>query len=96
MPPVRTELPDLARTDANGHASVTIARPALPGACTGPMTVIDRRTLARDGAHALYLDLDADGGPTSIGRIESVASRRGDRPWTARDDDVARDTRPRR
>src|SRR5690606_4558639 len=28
--PVRTELPDLARTDANGHATVNIARPNLP------------------------------------------------------------------
>ncbi len=28
--PVRTELPDLARTDAEGHAAVDIARPNLP------------------------------------------------------------------
>jgi hypothetical protein len=43
--------------------------------------VIDSAAIDRSGAHALYLD----GG--RVARIETVADRRGDRPWAARRSD---------
>ena len=44
------------------------------GRCPSARTVIDRFDLWRGGAHALWLDGDTV-------RVESVGTRRGDRPW---------------
>ena len=42
--------------------------------------IIDRFDVAREGAHAIYLDEDGD-----IDRVETVRDWRGDRPWTGHD-----------
>lgn len=47
-------------------------------ACRGQARVIDRFALAREGAHALWLD------PSGI-RVETVNGARGQRPWVPRD-----------
>ncbi len=44
--------------------------------CRGPRLVIDRFDLWRRGAHAIWLDGDG------AVRVESVAERRGQRPWS--------------
>ncbi|MDX1483140.1 MAG: ComEC/Rec2 family competence protein [Alphaproteobacteria bacterium] len=45
--------------------------------CRGGARLISRRALAREGSHAVWFE-----GEGAI-RIESVAGRRGERPWTA-------------
>lgn len=50
----------------------------LGRACRGQARVIDRFALAREGAHALWLD------PSGI-RVETVNGARGQRPWVPRD-----------
>ncbi len=44
--------------------------------CAGPGTVVDRFDLWRNGGHAIWLEPDG-------ARVESVAERRGKRPWVA-------------
>jgi competence protein ComEC len=75
---------DCAKSD------IVITEPRPPTGCTTPLIVIDRTSLLRQGTHALYLAQGEGGAKGSISRIETVASRRGDRPWTAKPD------RPRR
>jgi competence protein ComEC len=58
-------------------ATVVIASFTLLRDCAGPTHVIDRRVLAREGAHGLWLDADGV-------RVQSVRATRGDRPWVAR------------
>lgn len=65
-------------------SDVVITQPRPPRGCTAPQLVIDRPTLQREGTHALYLENDDSGGKTRIARIETVAGRRGSRPWTER------------
>lgn len=65
-------------------ADIVITEPRPPAGCT-PLAVFDRRALRRDGTHAIYLERDAaNGGKARIARVETVAGRRGDRPWTQR------------
>jgi hypothetical protein len=51
--------------------------PASEG-CGGPAAVVDFPGLRRGGTHALYFE------ETGAIRIETVAARRGDRPWSAK------------
>ena len=66
------------RADAQAEdcwsADVVIATVPLGRSCKQQTLVIDRFDLARDGAHAIYLDRYAI-------RIESANGLRGDRPW---------------
>lgn len=63
-------------------ADILIARQPLPDGCDAPSLVIGRQALLRDGAHALYVTRDEASGKKSL-RVETVASRRGERPWSA-------------
>ena len=65
-------------------ADILIGGPRRPRGCDGPLAVLDRATLRRDGTHMLYLEADPDGGKARIARTETVAARRGVRPWTER------------
>ena len=58
------------------RAEVVISAVATRGICAGPKIVIDRISVARKGAHAVWL-----GHPT---KVETVADARGIRPWTRR------------
>lgn len=58
-------------------ADILIAAVPVRGACPRPRHIIDRFTVAREGAHALWFEA---GGV----RIESVANVRGARPWVRR------------
>jgi len=78
----------LARTaaaimDDCSRADVLIAfipiRGALRRACEAQL-IIDRFDIARNGAHAIYLNPDD---PSQIERVETVREWRGVRPWTA-------------
>jgi competence protein ComEC len=66
------------RADAQAEdcwsADVVVATVPLGRSCKQQTLVVDRFDLARDGAHAIYLDADAV-------RIESANGLRGDRPW---------------
>ncbi len=58
-------------------ATVVISRvPVARGKCRGPLAVIDRFKLWREGAHAVWLE------PGKV-RIESVADAAGARPWSS-------------
>jgi len=57
------------------RADIVIARFPLGNRCPKARVNIDRLDLGQGGAHALYLE------GQSI-RIETVAQKRGDRPWT--------------
>lgn len=59
------------------RADVIVSTVPVRGYCRGPLAVIDRFDLWRNGGHALWLE---DGNV----RIESVNSRRGQRPWVSR------------
>ncbi len=65
------------------RAKILIAVPRVPRDCTAPLLVIDRRALRREGTHAIYL-APGDDGAAALARVETVAGRRGDRPWSAR------------
>lgn len=59
-------------------ATVVISRvPVRRRACRGPLAVIDRFSLWREGPHAVWLDAGSV-------RIESVSRSIGDRPWNRR------------
>lgn len=59
-------------------ATVVISRePIRAGACAGAPLVIDRFDLWRQGGHAIWLS-------ETGARVETVAARRGQRPWTLR------------
>ena len=57
------------------RAEVVISAVATRGLCAGPNLVIDRISVARSGAHAVWL-----GNKT---KVETVADARGIRPWSA-------------
>ena len=60
------------------RATVVISRvPVRRRTCSGPLAVIDRFKLWREGPHSLWLDQGKV-------RIESVAQFTGRRPWTIR------------
>jgi competence protein ComEC len=56
------------------RADVVISAVPVRIRCPAPGGVVDRFDVWRDGAHAVWLASDRI-------RIESVAGRRGDRPW---------------
>lgn len=56
-------------------ADILIAAMPVRGACPRPRHIVDRFSVARAGAHALWID-----GKDGV-RIETVADRRGNRPW---------------
>lgn len=66
------------------HADILVGGPRRPRGCDGPLAVLDRATLRRDGAHAVYVYANPDGTAARIVRTETVAARRGVRPWTER------------
>jgi competence protein ComEC len=55
-------------------ATVVVSRVPVPRGCRGPLAVIDKWSLWRDGAHAVWLS------PEGV-RVESVRQVAGDRPW---------------
>lgn len=61
--------------DACRKADVVITAFSFHGPCPGADLVIDRVSLYRHGAHALYL---SESGMT----VERVSDRRGERPWS--------------
>ncbi len=67
-----------AFTDDCVKARVVVAPYPAPEGCKGPAAVVDFPALRREGTHALYFD---DSGAI---RIDTVAARRGDRPWSAK------------
>jgi len=56
------------------RAEIVVSRVPVRGRCRGPKVVIDRFSLWRAGAHALWLGADDV-------RVESVRDRLGARPW---------------
>ncbi len=65
-------------------ADIVISLEPARGRCRGPMFVIDRFDLWRNGGHAVWID---SGGA----RIRSVGEQRSDRPWVARHASERRD-----
>jgi len=57
------------------HASVVMTALPVRGRCASARIIVDRDALWRSGAHALRLS------EAGI-RVETVAARRGDRPWS--------------
>jgi competence protein ComEC len=68
------------------NATVIVSRVPVPRSCTRPLAVIDKWSLWRAGAHAVWLDADGV-------RVESSRSVAGERPWV-RQPEKARRTRP--
>ena len=71
----------IARPDAIAedcaNATVIVSRIPVPRWCHGPLAVIDKWSLWRAGAHAVWLSEDGV-------RVESARSVAGDRPWVRR------------
>ncbi len=67
-------------------SEIVISGPPRPAGCTRPLLVLDRAALKRDGTHAIYLEVPTKDAAARIAKMETVASLRGDRPWTARSD----------
>jgi competence protein ComEC len=67
-------------------SQIVITEHRPPADCARPKIVIDRTRLLREGTHALYLTKDEGDADARIARIETVASRRGERPWSAERD----------
>ena len=59
------------------RARVLVANLVSPKSCTGPQAVIDFFTARDEGVHAVYVEED------QRLRIETVAAKRGTRPWSA-------------
>ncbi|MFO1169733.1 MAG: ComEC/Rec2 family competence protein [Hyphomicrobiaceae bacterium] len=74
-----SETPESLDDDCR-RAHILIVRFALERACSGPKLVLDAARLLRDGAHRLRI-----GAGGRIG-VETVASYRGQRPWTGAPD----------
>lgn len=66
------------------NADILVGGPRRPRGCDRPLAVFDRAALRRDGAHAIYVDDTPEGDAARIVRTETVAARRGVRPWTER------------
>lgn len=64
------------------RADILIAGPRRPKDCTRPLAVVDRSRLRAEGTHAIYLARDEVTERPVIGRIETVAEKRGARPWS--------------
>ncbi|MBN9023122.1 MAG: competence protein ComEC, partial [Rhizobiales bacterium] len=63
------------------RAAVVVTRFAAPVWCRGPLAVIDRRALARGGAHALYRLPEAAGDGAPAYRIETAFPAGARRPF---------------
>jgi competence protein ComEC len=75
--------PSAAADDCH-KSQILIAGQRPPVGCTKPLAIIDRATLRRDGTHAIYLEQEPGSAIGRIAKIETVASLRGERPWTSR------------
>ena len=60
-----------------GRADLVVSTVPAWNLCPGPDAVVDRFDLWRGGGHAIWLERDGF-------RVESVVSRRGERPWVLR------------
>ncbi len=60
------------------HASIVVSPIVSPRSCAKPKVVVDFFAARREGTHAIYI---ADDGTLDI---ETVAGRRGQRPWSTR------------
>jgi competence protein ComEC len=60
------------------RARILVLESPVPRGCAGPELVLDFFRLRNEGTHAVYIG--ADGALT----VESVADRRGERPWARR------------
>ncbi|MBB4266080.1 ComEC/Rec2 family competence protein [Roseospira visakhapatnamensis] len=69
------------------RADVVVTPLPTGGACVGPSTVIDRRALARDGSHALWLDDGSGGGTRGRPSVRTASDALGDRLWSPRTPD---------
>ena len=67
-----------AFSDDCRRAGILVSNIVGPKTCPAPQAVVDVFTARREGAHAIYIE--EDGGV----RIDTVARRRGARPWSAR------------
>ena len=75
-------------------ADILIGGPRRPRGCDRPLAVLDRAALRRDGAHAIYVNATSEGDDAArIVRTETVAARRGVRPWTERPERARRTAR---
>ena len=72
--------------DDCANATVIVSRVPVPRTCVGPLAVIDKWSLWRAGAHAVWLDEDGV-------RVESARSVAGDRPWVRQPEKAARERR---
>ncbi|MBA2125111.1 competence protein ComEC [Hyphomicrobium methylovorum] len=63
------------------NADVLILATPKPAECAVPATVIDVFDRWRNGAYALYLDQESNNPEVRV-RFETVAARRGVRPWS--------------
>ncbi len=75
-----------ALRDDCATADILVAQPRLSARCSAPIALIDREAIRREGTHAIYLSKEDGADKARVARIETVASRRGDRPWTQRRD----------
>jgi len=77
-----------ALADDCAGATVVVSQVPAPRSCRGPLAVIDRWSLWRDGAHAIWLSPDGV-------RVESARGVAGDRPWVKKPELAARERRNR-
>lgn len=75
--------PSAAAEDCK-KADIVIGGSERSRGCAHPRLVLDRATLRRDGTHAIYLATAQGSEKPAIEKVETVASRRGERPWTER------------
>ncbi len=69
-----------ALRDECDTADIVVTAFSFRGSCGGARFVVDRFALYRYGAHALYFKVGDAKAPEI--RVERVADRRGNRPWT--------------
>jgi competence protein ComEC len=70
-----------ALADDCSRAEIAIMAMPRPRPCDGPGVVIDFFDVWRAGTHAVYLEGEAGKAATRV-RVDTVALRRGDRPWS--------------
>ncbi len=67
--------------DDCARAGIVVLNVPRPASCDGPQAIVDVFDVWNFGTHAVYIEEPRDGGPPLI-RIETVAARRGERPWS--------------
>lgn len=79
-----TRRPEALAEDCR-HADIMLSLVPVRIACPTPHTLIDRRTLARQGAHAIWLGNSKRSHPSADELaivVKSVNALRGERPWS--------------